>query len=258
MNFGARLKQIRTDRNLTQPQFAELIGIEQSYLSKLENDKSQPSAEMFGNIIRALGMAPEAFLAGLDQHTQASLRHIPEVSQFREGVTTRRVHHARRYIFGAAAAAAIGFAMMLAANDGIFFPNNQYKYVSKGIIAAGEGENIFDQYRQIQGNRMGAKLITVEEMLRLTAEFESTRMRRLTVESWRDRGSVYFEDVPGGRRMFELVDKRYVHSEANKILQYLGALLAFCAPLLLVVEWRLRAAARGITRTSDNYNQETP
>lgn len=252
MNFGAKLKQIRTDKNLTQPQFAELIGIEQSYLSKLENDKSQPSAEMFGNIIKALGMAPEVFLADLDQHTQASLRHIPEVSQFREGVKTRRVHHARRYIFGAAAAAALGFAMMLAANDGIFFPNNQYKYVSKGVIAPGEGENIFDQYSQIQGNRMGAKLITMEEMMRLTAEFESTRKRRLTVESWRDRGSVYFEEVPGGRRMFELADKRYVRSEQNQILQYLGALLAFCAPLLLIVEWRLRAAAQRISRTSDH------
>ena len=125
MNFGARLKQIRTDRELTQPQFAELIGIEQSYLSKLENDKSQPSAEMFGNIIKALGMAPEAFLADLDPATQASLRHIPQVIQFRDGVKTRRVHDARRYIFGAAAAGALGFAMMLASNDGIFIPNNQ-------------------------------------------------------------------------------------------------------------------------------------
>lgn len=251
MNFGTRLKQIRTDKNLTQPQFAELIGIEQSYLSKLENDKSQPSAEMFGNIIKALGMAPEVFLGGLDQDTQASLRHIPQVSQFREGVTIRRVHHARRYIFGAAAAAALGFAMMLAANDGIFFPNNQYKYVSKGVIAPGESETIFEQYRRIQEMRMMAKIITIEEMARLQGEFESNRIRRMTVESWRDRGSVYFENVEGGRRMFELADKRYVHSEANRILQYLGALLAFCAPLILVVEWRLRVAARRITRTAD-------
>lgn len=43
MNFGEKLKRIRTEKNLTQPRFAEAIGIEQSYLSKLENDKSQPS-----------------------------------------------------------------------------------------------------------------------------------------------------------------------------------------------------------------------
>ena len=248
MNFGARLKQIRTDKNLTQPQLAELIGIEQSYLSKLENDKSQPSAEMFGNIIKALGMAPESFLAELDPPTQAALGHIPEVSQFREGIKARRVHHARRYIFGAAAAAALGFALMLAANDGIFFPKYQYKYVSKGVILAGEGENIFEQYRMIQGMRMAARSISPEEMSRLTAEFESNRVRHLTVESWRDRGSVYFENAEGGRRVFELVDKRYVQSDYNRLLQYLGALLAFCGPLALVVEWRLRVAAQHITR----------
>jgi len=43
MNFGERIKQLRTARNMTQPQLAEAIGIEQSYLSKLENDKSVPS-----------------------------------------------------------------------------------------------------------------------------------------------------------------------------------------------------------------------
>jgi len=43
MNFGERIKQLRTERNMTQPQLAEAIGIEQSYLSKLENDKSVPS-----------------------------------------------------------------------------------------------------------------------------------------------------------------------------------------------------------------------
>ena len=55
MNFGEKLKQIRTQKNLTQPQMAEAIGIEQSYLSKLENDKSIPSAEMFSGNHPILG-----------------------------------------------------------------------------------------------------------------------------------------------------------------------------------------------------------
>jgi transcriptional regulator with XRE-family HTH domain len=59
MNFGERLKQIRTEKGLTQPQFAQLAGIEQSYLSKLENDKSVPSAEMFTTILSGLGMLDE-------------------------------------------------------------------------------------------------------------------------------------------------------------------------------------------------------
>src|SRR5688572_18022983 len=39
VNFGEKVKQLRAERNLTQPQLAQAIGIEQSYLSKLENDK---------------------------------------------------------------------------------------------------------------------------------------------------------------------------------------------------------------------------
>ena len=248
MNFGARLKKIRTEKNLTQPQFAELIGIEQSYLSKLENDKSQPSAEMFANIINALGMAPEEFLADLDQATQTSLRHIPEVSQFHQGVKTRRVHHARRYIFGAAAAGALGFAMMLAANDGIFFPKYQYRYVSKGVILAGEADNVLEQYRTIADMKMQANIINYREFARLMAVFEETRIKHVVVEAWNDRGSVYVEDVPGGRRRFELEKTRYVHTDQNRILQYLGALLAFGGVLTLIVEWRMRMAARRINK----------
>lgn len=56
MHFGERLKQLRTERGLTQPQLAQAAGIEQSYLSKLENDKSVPSAEMFSTLLAGLGM----------------------------------------------------------------------------------------------------------------------------------------------------------------------------------------------------------
>ncbi|WP_229381076.1 helix-turn-helix domain-containing protein [Shewanella psychropiezotolerans] len=40
MTLGQQLKQFRIDRGFSQPELAELAGIEQSYLSKLENDKS--------------------------------------------------------------------------------------------------------------------------------------------------------------------------------------------------------------------------
>jgi len=37
MNFGDRIRQLRQDKGLTQPELADAMGIEQSYLSKLEN-----------------------------------------------------------------------------------------------------------------------------------------------------------------------------------------------------------------------------
>ena len=51
MKFGHKIRQLRNDKNLTQPQLAESMGIEQSYLSKLENDKSMPSNDVLNRIL---------------------------------------------------------------------------------------------------------------------------------------------------------------------------------------------------------------
>jgi transcriptional regulator with XRE-family HTH domain len=246
MHFGDKLKQIRVEKNLTQPQFADAIGIEQSYLSKLENDKSQPSADMFSAIVKALNLAPKDLLADIDRKIlHSSLRHIPEVSQFLNGEVQQRLHSARHYIWSAAAACMLGFALMLAANDGIFFANNLYKYKSPGVILAGESDQIFEQYPRIQEMKMMARTITPEESQKAKADFETDRVKVETIQVWGHRGSVFFENTANGRRKFELTDSTMIHAPQNRILQYLGALLTFGGLLLLVVEWRMRAAAKG-------------
>jgi transcriptional regulator with XRE-family HTH domain len=241
MNFGEKLKRLRTERNLTQPQFAEAIGIEQSYLSKLENDKSLPSAEMFSSIISSLALDPKVFLSDIDRQVlQTSLRHIPEVSQFLNGVTTQRVHDARKYWYSAAAAGALGFALMLAANDGIFYSNKQYKYTSQGVILQNESDSIFDKFKELLILRMLSGAITEPERARLQGEFETERVKPVTIEIPEDRGSVFFQKVDNGQRKFELNTVRRVQAKENRILQYLGALFAFCSVLSIIVEWRLR------------------
>lgn len=241
MTFGEILKRIRTDKGLTQPQFAQMAGIEQSYLSKLENDKSVPSAEMFTTIISALEMDAASFLQEVDKEALATtLRHIPAVSQFTAGEVRARVNHTRRWLFGSAAAWILGFAMMLAANDGIFFSNKLYKYSSPGVIFPGEAENVFSSWREVLAQQLLAKLITIEEMGKRSAEFVATRDRPVTVE-WPDsRGTVYVEPVENGRRRFELVDTRHIEAPGNRILQYLGAIVVLCGFVGLFIEWRLR------------------
>jgi transcriptional regulator with XRE-family HTH domain len=241
MNFGERLKQIRTDKGLTQPQFAQLAGIEQSYLSKLENDKSVPSSEMFSTILSALGMDAAAFLQDMDKDAlETTLRHIPAVTQFTNGAAAAQVHDTRRWLFGSAAAWVLGFAMMLAANDGIFFSNKLYKYSSPGVIRAGEAENIFSTWREILGQQMVARIITGEDMARQSAEFLAKRERPATVEWPESRGTVYYAPEADGRRRFELVDTSHVQAPGNRILQYLGAIIILSGFVGLFIEWRLR------------------
>lgn len=241
MTFGERLKQIRTDKGLTQPQFAQIAGIEQSYLSKLENDKSVPSAEMFATIVSALEIDAASFLQEVDKEALATtLRHIPAVSQFTAGEVRARVNHTRRWLFGSAAAWILGFAMMLAANDGIFFSNKLYKYSSPGVILPGEAENVFSSWREVLAQQLLAKIITIEEMGKRSADFVATRDRPVTVE-WPDsRGTVYVEPAENGRRRFELVDTRHVEAPGNRVLQYLGAIVVLCGFVGLFIEWRLR------------------
>jgi transcriptional regulator with XRE-family HTH domain len=241
MNFGERLKQIRTEKGLTQPQFAQLAGIEQSYLSKLENDKSVPSAEMFSTILAGLDMDAAAFLSEVDRDALATtLRHIPAVTQFAANAVAVQIKDTKKWLYGSAAAWVLGFAMMLAANDGIFFSNNLYKYDSPGVIRAGEPENIFEKHRELLTQQMIAKLMSFEEAQKQISQFQTSRIRPITVESPVNRGTVYFEAAENGRRRFDLVHTEYVHPPGNRILQYLGAIVFACGFVGLFIEWRLR------------------
>jgi len=241
MQFGERLKQLRLDKGLTQPQFAQAAGIEQSYLSKLENDKSVPSAEMFSTILAGLQMDAASFLAEVDPEVLAgTLRHIPAVSQFTAGAAVAQIRDTKKWLYGSAAAWVLGFAMMLAANDGIFMPNNLYKYSSPGVILPGEAENIFDKYREILALKIAAKTMTADEAAKENAAFTANRIRPVTVEWPARRGTVYYEAAGNGRRRFELDHTTYTLAQGNRILQYLGAIVLVSGFVGLFIEWRLR------------------
>jgi len=241
MHFGERLKQIRLDKGLTQPQFAQTAGIEQSYLSKLENDKSAPSAEMFSTILAGLEMDAASFLSEVDRDVLATtLRHIPAVTQFTADAAAAQVKDTKKWLYGSAIAWVLGFAMMLAANDGIFMPNNLYKYSSPGVILPGEAENIFDKYREILALKIAANTITADEAAKENAAFTVNRARPVTVEWPVSRGTVYYEKAENGRRRFELDHTTYMLAPGNRILQYLGAIVLVSGFVGLFIEWRLR------------------
>lgn len=241
MNFGEKLKQVRAERGQTQPQFAEAIGIEQSYLSKLENDKSVPSAEMFSTIMSGLGMDPATFLKDLDKEAlDNTLRHIPAVSQFTTQTVAVQVDHSKRWMYGSALAWVLGFAMMLAANDGIFFPNKLYKYTSPGVILAGEPENVFETFESILVLRVSAKIISQEEFAKQLADFKALRVRPQDMETTDNRGSFYMDRTDLGLRRFDLASTDRLQSPGNRILQFLGAIIFVGGFVGMFTEWRLR------------------
>ena len=75
MQFGDYLRQTREEKGWTQPDAAAKIGIEQSYLSKLETGKSYPSEDVFARLIEAY----EINIAHLSETVASS-----ELSKLRE------------------------------------------------------------------------------------------------------------------------------------------------------------------------------
>lgn len=56
MKLGERIKELRKQKHLTQRQLAELIGVDFTYLSKIENERSgyTPSAKTIHSLASAL------------------------------------------------------------------------------------------------------------------------------------------------------------------------------------------------------------
>lgn len=56
MKFHEKLVKLRKERGWSQAVLCERVGVHLAHLSRLENDKSQPSVEMLWKISKALGV----------------------------------------------------------------------------------------------------------------------------------------------------------------------------------------------------------
>ena len=61
--FGARLKQILNSRGITQKQLADMVGKEDTYISKVCNDKYNVSLDTVLQISSALDVSPAIFFS---------------------------------------------------------------------------------------------------------------------------------------------------------------------------------------------------
>jgi transcriptional regulator with XRE-family HTH domain len=66
MTFGERIRQLRKAKNLNQSELAAKVGINFTYLSKIENDKVAssefPSEDTIKKLAKALGADPDELL----------------------------------------------------------------------------------------------------------------------------------------------------------------------------------------------------
>lgn len=241
MNFGEKVKQLRAERNLTQPQLAQAIGIEQSYLSKLENDKSVPSADIFQAILRAFAIDVATFLDGVDDKiVHRDLRQIPEVANHVSAQVNLRVHSIKAWLFSSGIACVLGLTLAFSGYRGLLFANLQYNYASDGVLLPGEPTSFFEIQPHLLNNNYARGVISGEELGAKLDEFNKRIQQQVRLLG-DYRGEAFIEKAEGGQRLFKLA--RAVENERpqNRWLMLLGALLTFGGVFGFIVEQRLRS-----------------
>ncbi|MGI9325517.1 MAG: helix-turn-helix domain-containing protein [Pseudomonadales bacterium] len=122
MKLGDKLRTHREKRQWTQPKAAEVIGIEQSYLSKLENDHSIPSLEVFRRIVDAYETDVGELMDGIDPKDFAHLVQITDVADYLNAERRARGARRRRRTTLQSFAVAIGACLIYAGLADLFFP----------------------------------------------------------------------------------------------------------------------------------------
>jgi transcriptional regulator with XRE-family HTH domain len=239
--FGEKVRQLRTERSLTQPQLAQAIGIEQSYLSKLENDKSVPSADIFQAILKAFSVDVATLLAGVDEkQIRSDLRQVPEVSEHLKAQVVTRIHGIKRWLYASGVALALGLALGLAGYRGLLVSNEQYNYESPGVLQVGESPDFFEEYAGLLHQQRNAGLITDQERVARVLEIESRKSPEYRLlDEYRGRG--FMEQVPGGSRFYYFQHSSVFERPQNRWLMFIGALLACGGIAGFIIEARLRS-----------------
>lgn len=92
--FGKKLQELRRSKGLSQRELAERVGVDFSYISKVENDRlPPPAAETIESICRELDVAPDE-LMGLTDKLPTDLRQLLVENQAARDFM-REAHHMR-------------------------------------------------------------------------------------------------------------------------------------------------------------------
>lgn len=235
MKLGEKIKMLRTEQEMTQPDLADKAGIEQSYLSKLENDKGSPSFDIINRIAMALGTSGMDLINSLSQrYIEGHLAHIPEVAAEYENIRQRREISLKKRFLLASLCIVLGAGALTAGITELFFPEIAYDYSSDGVIL--ESEPI-EQFNSSQISEiMETDREREERLLANKARFD--RVFKLTHEY---RGRFFIEEVPDGRRLYQLGNTPHrADRPQNGIIITAGIMLIVSGMLILFFGVRFR------------------
>ncbi|WND03378.1 helix-turn-helix transcriptional regulator [Temperatibacter marinus] len=242
MKFGLFLKKEREAREWTQPQAAEAIGIEQSYLSKLENGKAIPSTETFEQLMACYEFDLKKLGEAVDDSELEKLQEIVLVRDFIMRSRTKSEKSRRRWLITGLVAVMTGVFFMGYAFSPLHDVQVKHTYESKGVIQQKESPYIFAEmpsfsdFKRIMqtGGKVTMELQGIgpgpapsSERDRLKMKPLSTRLDYHVTKTWQYRGEYY--DIPVKEQEKAGVYRRYnlIHSKRYRTTDPIVGMLAF-------------------------------
>ncbi len=240
MTLGEQLKKLRADKSLSQPELAELAGIEQSYLSKLENDKSIPSNEVFRKLLSAFSLSVAQLLEPLDKsYIQNNLLSISDIEQLYQQATTKQLSQQRNLLYIASTLIVLAVTLFYIGFAKQVFNENVYEYRSDGVVLVGEPSDIFWKWPELIDIKDRNEKDEAMRKLKVVMAQRSDVLVKLIPTN---KGYYFEEPVTNGRRLFTRSKHGLpieVPRAINAWLQVLGVLLLASGIMGFVLERRL-------------------
>ncbi|GAC17567.1 helix-turn-helix domain-containing protein [Paraglaciecola arctica] len=236
MTLGKKLKTLRAEHNLSQPELADKIGIEQSYLSKLENDKSIPSNDIFNNILNAFGLTLEQFVSDLSQDAELlRIRQIPDVDHYFSSLQKHNQNNQRRFLYLSSLLIVLATTIFYVGYSKQLFSEIQFQYESRLVILDNEPVDVLTRWRSYL---MPAEERDYELIARKKMQM-AKRVDAKTISVFKHAGPYFRLDTEGGYRHYRLAREKQVKRAVNAWLQVLGVFLFSAGIIGFVLERRL-------------------
>jgi len=215
---------------LSQPQLAEQIGIEQSYLSKLENDKALPSNDILRALLQVFDMRLDQFvrLAETSENPQR-LMQISDIDTWYKHRQLQAIRQQRSFVYTCSFLIVMGISLFYAGISKKVFSEYQYEYVSSGVVKPGEPDDILESW----DNRIDKSDRDVFRKRKLEMQQRRAIEYRL-ISTF--RGRTFIDPVEGGRRLFRFEQEQQVIRPVNAWLELIGVFIFSAGILGFVLE----------------------
>ncbi len=233
MTLGDYLKQQRTEQELSQAELAEKMGVEQSYLSKLESERSLPSTEILAAWLEALALELDTVLAELDRaYIHAKLSRIPSVDAWLRQQKVQSLVRERIRMYAAVLCIALAVPMFYLGYTKLVFDEAIYEYESPGVVLPGEPQDIYFLTPQLQSGGLAERQEQHLEMLK------RRNPKILLLSDY--RGEQFNRPIPDAvndsfTRTYYLEETHQQPRWQNTLLQALGLFLGTFGLVLLII-----------------------